>query len=138
MRCLSKTFHWDGSVEVKLAPVLGKDGKGSPENALFWKYTPSGEVELRFRAMGDAAKFSAGSYYYVDFALTEKGASNVTRVERHWGGGSVVAGHIDWTIANGTFRLGLSEAEGGARAEHFGQPGQALDVNIEVAPFDAD
>jgi hypothetical protein len=49
--------------EVKLMPVTG----GLPEDNLFGKLTPSGEIRLYIVNPPAAAMFEVGKAYYVDF-----------------------------------------------------------------------
>jgi len=48
---------------VKLQPVTS----GSEENREFWKYTPSGSIELSISNPEAAKIFEPGREYYVDF-----------------------------------------------------------------------
>lgn len=49
--------------EIRLEPVTS----GSDENKSFFKYTPSGRVELGVVNPAAAAQFQEGREYYVDF-----------------------------------------------------------------------
>lgn len=61
----SKTETMEG-YQVLLQAVT----KTSPENETFWKYTPTGKVEMFIRKeAGDL--FDVGKEYYVDFSPTE-------------------------------------------------------------------
>lgn len=58
----------EGGVEIRMTPV---SADGNPENEIFGKYTPSGEV--RMLIIGDAAnEFELGKFYYVDFTQAEE------------------------------------------------------------------
>jgi hypothetical protein len=66
-RCMSVLKKWDGSTIVEFSVVLQKGE--NPENATFWKFTPSGDATLNFRgpSFDDRGKeYSPGDYYYVD------------------------------------------------------------------------
>lgn len=54
------TEHQDGTKSISLIPVIS----GSEENKEFWKYTPSGKVELN--VTNPDAQFEFGEYY-IDF-----------------------------------------------------------------------
>lgn len=55
-----------GNVSVLLQPVTS----GSEENKDFWKYTPSGKLEMSMNAGVPAADaFEPGQEYYLDFSL---------------------------------------------------------------------
>ena len=52
------------SANISLRPVSG----GSPENESFYKYTPSGLIELCTINKDAAAQFAPGDEFYVDFS----------------------------------------------------------------------
>jgi hypothetical protein len=58
---------WNGSdgigTVIKLSPVMD----GSAENKEFYKYSPSGAIELGTVNEAAAAMFEVGKEYYVDF-----------------------------------------------------------------------
>lgn len=60
----SKTeYSGNDTVSVVLQPVT----TGSKENEAFWKWTPSGKLEMGIKA--ESAKyFEVGKEYYLDFA----------------------------------------------------------------------
>jgi len=58
--CQSVTDHGD-TKSVVLMPVTG----GTDENKSFWKYTPSGKIEMS--VMNPDVKFEPKKSYYVDF-----------------------------------------------------------------------
>lgn len=62
--CLSVTDAGD-SKSVLLTAVTGN----SPENQQYWKYTPSGRIELS--VLNPDVKFTPQKSYYVDFIETE-------------------------------------------------------------------
>lgn len=71
---MSVAKKWDGTTIVELSPVL-QQGK-NPENAEFWKFTPSGDAQLNFRgpALDSRGKeYSPGDYYYIDMNKDEDG-----------------------------------------------------------------
>ncbi len=120
-RCLSVTRKWDRSITVELGPVLQK-GK-NPENAEFWKFTPSGDASLNFRgpALDNRGKeFTPGDYYYIDMHKDEDGGwllSSVTHqgeesgsVELHTRGGKHTAGHGQDGFSYGKLTMGLDHA----------------------------
>jgi hypothetical protein len=51
---------------VKLSPVMGN--AGPDENKTFWKYTPTGSIELGTVNASAGAAFEIGKSYYVDFS----------------------------------------------------------------------
>ncbi len=53
---------------IKLNPVVGD---GSPENNNFYKWTPSGSIDLQIVSTLTAAAFKVGKPYYVDFTPVE-------------------------------------------------------------------
>lgn len=53
-----------GNVSVVLQPVTS----GSEENKSFWKYTPSGKLEMQMSAgIAAADAFEPGQEFYLDF-----------------------------------------------------------------------
>ena len=62
-KVISVTEHEAGLKFVKLAPVTG----GSPENEKFFKYTPSGTIEMGTINPSVAEQFKPGTTFYVDF-----------------------------------------------------------------------
>jgi hypothetical protein len=52
-----------GGVTIKLTAVTS----GSPENAQFFAYTPSGAISLSTVNTNASAQFEVGKEYYVDF-----------------------------------------------------------------------
>lgn len=52
---------------VRLAPVVG----GSPENDEFYKWTPSGSIELSTINAAAAEQFVEGKEFFVDFTPAE-------------------------------------------------------------------
>ena len=62
-----------GNQRVKLAPVT-PGPNATEEDKAFWRYTPSGSLEMNIDNPGAAALFEVGEAYYVTF---EKESSNV-------------------------------------------------------------
>jgi hypothetical protein len=62
----SVTEREGGLKEVKLDAVTN----GSPENASFFKWTPSGSISLGTLSPAAAGEFSPGKEFYVDFTAT--------------------------------------------------------------------
>lgn len=61
------TTHRGGKTVV-LQPVTS----GSEENKSFWKYTPSGKLEMWMNeGVAAADLFAVGQEYYLDFTLAE-------------------------------------------------------------------
>ena len=59
-----------GNRRVKLAPVYpGKDA--SEEDKAFWKYTPSGSLEMTIDNPPAADLFEIGKNYYLTFEVAE-------------------------------------------------------------------
>lgn len=52
---------------VKMSPVMGS-GNASDENKSFWKYTPTGSLELGTINAAAGAAFEIGKSYYLDFS----------------------------------------------------------------------
>jgi hypothetical protein len=52
---------------VELMPVTG----GSEENKAFWKYTPSGKIEMTIDNPPASEVFAPGKEFYVDFRPAE-------------------------------------------------------------------
>jgi hypothetical protein len=61
--CNAKTEHAGGNGKVELLPVIN----GNDENKEFWKYTPSGKIEMQIDNPAAFGKFEVGKEYYVDF-----------------------------------------------------------------------
>jgi hypothetical protein len=49
--------------QIKLQPVVG----GSPENEKFFKYTPSGSIDIGTVNPEASSQFKSGQEFYVDF-----------------------------------------------------------------------
>lgn len=62
-KVVSITETEGGLRSVKLQPVTS----GSPENELFYKWTPSGEINLSTINTNVAKEFIPGLEFYVDF-----------------------------------------------------------------------
>lgn len=137
-RCLEVIYKYDGMVNVKLGPV--KRGTKDPENDVFWKYTPSGEMLLFFNGECD---FQWGAYYYIDFEgpvpqgektweLTRRDEQKDSLyVEFSW--------HREFDYKNmpsgligGTFKMGLSDQAEAARAQ-FGVRGSHWRQTVTLA-----
>lgn len=76
-RVMDINRHFNGEItEVRLLPV-GPKGTAYPdgceENQSFWKWTPSGELNLRYGTV-DVAKvpFKLGQAYYIDMEPTSQ------------------------------------------------------------------
>lgn len=52
---------------IKLSPVTG----GSPENESFFKWTPSGSIEMGTINTDAAKAFEVGKSFYVDFTTAD-------------------------------------------------------------------
>lgn len=61
-KLVSKTFLENDYVSLKFLPVTD----GSPENEQFWKYTPSGNLELTYIKSASAEAFEVCQEYYLD------------------------------------------------------------------------
>lgn len=59
-RCNTVTVHDGGQKSANLTPVTS----GSEENKSFWKYTPSGNLELTW--VNPDVEFTPGQEYYLD------------------------------------------------------------------------
>jgi hypothetical protein len=59
----SITTHAGGGKTIKARPVTGD----SEENKSFWKYTPSGSLEMFVDIPQAEQFFAAGQEYYIDF-----------------------------------------------------------------------
>lgn len=66
-------LHVPGAGSVVLRPV--QNGVSSDENAQFWKYTPSGSIELTTINSLALEQFIPGKEYYVDFTPADGGNS---------------------------------------------------------------
>lgn len=60
------TEYSGGGKRIELMPVT----TGSEENKSFWKYTPSGKIELNLSNEA-VVDFKIGQAYYVDFSEAE-------------------------------------------------------------------
>ena len=67
---VDSVLHTSGrGVKVELQPVTS----GSEENKNFWKYTPSGKLEMWMSEGVPAAdQFEPGQQYYLDFTLADE------------------------------------------------------------------
>lgn len=63
-------FANGAQTDVNLVPVTS----GAPENAIFGKYTPSGQIRMTINNPDAAAQFIPGQEYYVDFTKAVKPA----------------------------------------------------------------
>lgn len=68
MKCTQKIILEGGVARVELKPVTC----GSAENESFYKWTPSGTVDLQVLNSYAAAKFEPGTEYYIDFTPVEE------------------------------------------------------------------
>jgi hypothetical protein len=60
--------------------------KDNEENSEFWKYTPSGEAELKFRGPSFDSRgkeYTPGDYYYIDMVADEDGGWLLATVTYH-------------------------------------------------------
>lgn len=57
----------DEATTVRLRAVTS----GSEENKSFWKYTPSGEIQMTISNPAAVAQFVEGQEYYIDFTPSE-------------------------------------------------------------------
>lgn len=64
----SVTQYEGDSVKVELWPVT----TGSEENKTFWRYTPSGKLEMTINNSVASDEFKAGAEFYLDFTKVEK------------------------------------------------------------------
>lgn len=65
---VSSITKYEGDcLNVKLQPVC----TGSEENKQFWKYTPSGSIELSINNTEASKQFEVGKEYYIDFTPAE-------------------------------------------------------------------
>jgi len=66
----------DSAVRIGLSAVYKTkpdvQGNACPENAIFGKYTPSGEITLRIESPEAASQFELGADYYVTFERCEQ------------------------------------------------------------------
>lgn len=62
------TTHSSSEISVNLTAVY----QGSEENVSFWKYTPSGTIELSYCNPNAKDFFIPGEEYYIDFTLSNK------------------------------------------------------------------
>ena len=65
-KCVQVTQTESGD-RVQLAPVVGE----SPENKDFFKWTPSGQIEMGIMNPEASKQFIPGKEYYVDFTLAD-------------------------------------------------------------------
>lgn len=105
-RCLSVTKKWDRSIIVELGPVLQK-GK-NPENAEFWKFTPSGDATLNFRGFAldsRGEEYTPGDYYYIDMHKDDEGGWALTTVAKH----GKDNGNVELNTRGGRHTAGMGE-----------------------------
>lgn len=65
---VTQVAHNEGSMSTVSLVVVTKD---SPENKVFFKYTPGGSISLTVVNPEVASKFVPGKEYYVDFTEAE-------------------------------------------------------------------
>jgi len=65
---VSQVMHTEAGNSIQLIPV----SVGSEENKEFYRYTPSGQIELSIVNQESASFFEVGQEYYVDFSLAPK------------------------------------------------------------------
>lgn len=74
MRCKMKlmqlTHNAGGGTSLKFSPVMGDN----PENKAFFKWTPSGEINLYVLNEEAVKDAKLGGEYYVDFTLAQPAA----------------------------------------------------------------
>lgn len=108
-RCMSVTHTWDGVVIYKMMPV---NDKGDEENKQFWKWTPSGDLELVYFKAQDPV-YEVSGYFYLDF--TPDGVWEVSSIEQHVRSNFNVCLHPDWGaqegLKSGTLRMGISNPD---------------------------
>jgi hypothetical protein len=63
----SEVTETESGKKVVLYPVIS----GSEENKAFFKWTPSGKLEMGIMNDGAANEFKPGQEYYVDFTKAE-------------------------------------------------------------------
>jgi hypothetical protein len=68
---LTKQKMWNGEDGVGIVINLSPPMSGSDENKEFYKYSPSGSIELGTVNEGAAAQFEIGKEYYIDFTPAE-------------------------------------------------------------------
>jgi hypothetical protein len=52
--------------------ILRAVTSGSEENKTFWKYTPSGVIDMSITNPAAVAQFVEGQAYYVDFSIADE------------------------------------------------------------------
>lgn len=57
--------------DVNVSATFGAVYNNSPENAVWSKYTPSGQIMMNITNPGAIAAFEIGKEYYIDFTLAE-------------------------------------------------------------------
>lgn len=62
---------WGSQAEVVTTIKLNAVADGSEENKNFFKYTPTGTIDLGVVNNSLADNFSIGDYFYVDFTKAE-------------------------------------------------------------------
>jgi hypothetical protein len=67
----SVTHNAPAGTEKSGSVVLTPVTSGSEENKVFWKYTPSGRIEMQVSNMDALAQFQPGQEFYVDFTPAE-------------------------------------------------------------------
>ena len=90
VRCLNTTQTWEGFAHAELRPVktgASPDAAEDAENRRFWKWTPSGEVSLRWKrdaVPDDAKKIDVGAFYYLDLETAQVDVArwNLARIEQ--------------------------------------------------------
>lgn len=67
----SVTYNAPAGTEQPGSVILAPVTAGSEENKTFWKYTPSGRIEMQVSNMAALSEFKPGTEFYVDFTPAE-------------------------------------------------------------------
>lgn len=70
-KVLAPTPVGEGEFEPNAIVELGAVKDGSPEDAIFGKYTPAGRIEMQIKNAEAAKFFVPGRKVYVDFSPAE-------------------------------------------------------------------
>lgn len=122
-RVMSVSGGWQGATEVSLKACTASDvqyengrriRRENPENAAFWKYTPSGEAWFTFPGGTPVPEWAKpGQYVYIDVDLEKRGGWDVMLTMFAAGGVEVV---LSQHMGNVKFAVSEEHARSSIRA----------------------
>lgn len=109
-RCLNITKTWEHNTIVELRPTNGSGD--NPENKRFWKYTPSGQLNLTATtASALCAAYEPAAFYYVNCTpVPELAPDDAWKIEelKQTEGRTEVTLRLPWKAGRGWGTLSMS------------------------------